>query len=157
MNIFLWNLFLAATWAFALGDFTLGNLVIGFLLGYAALWLGGDVLRSKSYCRRMPRLVALVVYFLIQVVRANLRVAYDVMTPTHRMRAGIVAVPLDAETDEEITLLATLITLTPGTLSLGVSGDRKVLYVHSMYIGDSEKEKKSLKQGFERRLLRVLR
>ena len=52
------------------------------------------------------------------------------------MKPGIVKIPLDLETDVEITLLASLITLTPGTLSLDVSKDKKVLYVHSMYVYD---------------------
>jgi len=53
--------------------------------------------------------------------------------------------------------LANLITLTPGTLSLDVSDDRKVLYVHAMYINDREQFVQSIKQGFERRLLEILR
>lgn len=60
-------------------------------------------------------------YFLWQLLLSNLRVAYDVITPRLYMRPGILAVPLDAEIDLEITLLANLITLTPGTLSLDVS------------------------------------
>lgn len=157
MNTFLWNIFLAVVWAFAWGDFTLGNLLVGLVLGYAVLWLGADIFGSASYCHRVPRLIALVLFFVSKVLQANLRVAYDVMTPKHRMRAGIIALPLDAKTDGEITLLAAMITLTPGTLALGVSADRKTLYVHSMYIDDPEEEKRALKGGFERRLLEVLR
>jgi multicomponent Na+:H+ antiporter subunit E len=73
------------------------------------------------------------------------------------MRPGVVALPLEAKTDGEITLLAGLITLTPGTLSLDVSADRKFLYVHSMYIDDPEREKERLKRRFEKRLLEMLR
>lgn len=73
------------------------------------------------------------------------------------MKPGIVKVPLDAKSDIEITLLANLISLTPGTLSLDVSNDRKVLYVHAMYISDKEKFINDIKQGFERRLLEILR
>jgi multicomponent Na+:H+ antiporter subunit E len=75
------------------------------------------------------------------------------------MRPGIIAIPLDARTDLEITLLANLITLTPGTLSLDVSADRRVLYVHVMYIDndDIEAVRRSIKDGFERRVLEVLR
>jgi multicomponent Na+:H+ antiporter subunit E len=68
-----------------------------------------------------------------------------------------VRVPLDAESDLEITLLANLISLTPGTLSLDVSDDKKVLYVHSMYIEDKEEFIHGIKNGFERRLLELLR
>jgi multicomponent Na+:H+ antiporter subunit E len=86
---------------------------------------------------------------------ANLRVTIDVLTPTHRMQPVIVAFPLDAKTDFEITLLANLITLTPGTLSLDVSEDKKVLYIHSMYVSDPDKFREQLKNGFERKLLEI--
>jgi multicomponent Na+:H+ antiporter subunit E len=68
-----------------------------------------------------------------------------------------VAIPLDVETDVEITLLANLITLTPGTLSMDISDDRKVLYVHAMYVDDPEALRAEIKNGFERRVLEMLR
>ena len=160
MNAFLWNIFLAGAWTFALGELSLTNLLLGFALGYAILWLGREVFGATRYCDRVPRLIELLLFFTGEVVLANLRVALDVLTPEHRMRAGIIAVPLDAKTDGEITLLANMITLTPGTLSLGVSADRRHLYVHVMYIRDAEDldaERRILKEGFERRLLGVLR
>ena len=96
-------------------------------------------------------------FFLWQLILSNLRVAYDVITPRLYMRPGIVAVPLDAQTDEEITLLANLITLTPGTLSLGVSEDRRTLYVHAMFVDSPDRVRDSIKNGFERRLLELIR
>ena len=88
---------------------------------------------------------------------SSLRVARDVISPRPRFRPGIVGVPLDAETDGEITLLACLITLTPGTLSLDVSEDRKTLFVHSMWIGDPDGFRREIKDGFERRVLELMR
>ena len=72
---------------------------------------------------------------------------------------GVVAIPLDARTDAEITLLANLITLTPGSVSLDLSEDKRVLYVHAMYIdgGDVEAYRRSVKEGLERRVLELLR
>jgi multicomponent Na+:H+ antiporter subunit E len=72
---------------------------------------------------------------------------------------GVIGIPLDARTDAEITLLANLITLTPGSVSLDLSEDRSVLYVHAMYIdgGDVEAYRRSVKEGLERRVLELLR
>ena len=72
---------------------------------------------------------------------------------------GVVAIPLDARTDVEIAVLANLITLTPGSVSLDLSEDRRVLYVHAMYIdgGDVEAYRRSVKDGLERRVLELLR
>lgn len=72
---------------------------------------------------------------------------------------GVVAIPLDARTDAEITLLANLITLTPGSVSLDLSDDRRFLYVHAMYIdgGDVEAYRQTVKERLERRVLELLR
>lgn len=72
---------------------------------------------------------------------------------------GVIAIPLDARTDAEISLLANLITLTPGSVTLDLSEDRRVLYVHAMYIdgGDIEAYRRAVKDGLERRVLEILR
>lgn len=100
-----------------------------------------------------------ILFFLWELLAANLRVAVDILTPPHQMRPGIIAIPLDVETDAEITLLTNLITLTPGTLSLDLSADRRVLYIHTMYIDrdDIDAARERIKSGFERRVLEVLR
>jgi multicomponent Na+:H+ antiporter subunit E len=157
MKAFLWNIFLAAVWVAAWGDFSLLNLLLGYLLGYIVLMLGGDLFGSRGYSARLPRLIEFVCYFSWELLLANLRLAYDIITPRHHMRPGIIAMPLEAETDGEILLLASAISLTPGTLSLDVSPDREFLFVHSMYIHDAEEEKRKLKYGFERRVLGLLR
>ena len=81
------------------------------------------------------------------------------LTPMSYVCPGVVAIPLDARTDVEIALLANLITLTPGSVSLDLSEDRRVLYVHAMYIdgGDVEAYRHSIKEGLERRVLELLR
>ncbi len=81
--------------------------------------------------------------------------AYEVITPRLNMTPGIIMVPLEVKSDIAITVLANMISLTPGTLSIDVSNDKKVLFVHAMYIKDREKFIKSIKEGFERRILEV--
>jgi multicomponent Na+:H+ antiporter subunit E len=90
------------------------------------------------------------------VWRSNLRVAYDVLSPHPRIAPAIVELPLTASGDGEITALANLISLTPGTLSLKVSDDRRALFVHVMYLDDEPTAIAELKD-LERRILEVLR
>ncbi|REK18424.1 MAG: Na+/H+ antiporter subunit E [Planctomycetota bacterium] len=157
MIFFLWNLLLALAWAFAVGVPSTGNLLLGFALGWGVLWLGRSILGSGDYTRRIAKIAEFAVFFAWKLLVANIRVARDVLTVKNYMQPAILAVPLDARTDAEIVLLANLISLTPGTLSLDVSHDRRFLYVHSMYTDDPEQAKLQLKQGFERRVLEVLR
>jgi len=158
MSTFLWNIFLAMVWVAITEQFTGTNLVIGFVLGYLILGFARVTVATDSpYFRKGWQSISFVVYFLKEMLLANLRVAYDVVTPTYYMRPAVVAVPLEAKTDVEITLLAMVITLTPGTLSLDVSTDRKVLYIHAMFAADPEALRHEIKDGFERRLLELLR
>ncbi len=80
------------------------------------------------------RIVRSLVIFLVELVKANLRVALEVLTPGFRMTAGIVRVPTRARTPLELVLLANAISLTPGTLTLEVDEQDRVLYVHGLYV-----------------------
>ena len=107
--------------------------------------------------RKIPRLIGFLLFYIKELLRANLRVAHDAVTPTHYMRPALLAVPLDARTDLEIMLLANLITMTPGTVSIDVSTDRRVLYVHVMYVQDPDSIRREIKDQLERRVLELLR
>jgi multicomponent Na+:H+ antiporter subunit E len=157
--MFLWNILLALAWSALNGEFSIRNLLVGLILGYVilSLMITADVVGSRTYTRRVSSAVRMLAFFLWELLLANLRVARDVLTPHPRMRPGIVAIPLDAKTDPEIVFLATLITLTPGTITLDVSDDRRVMYIHAMYIDDLDALRRGIKDGFERRALEVLR
>jgi multicomponent Na+:H+ antiporter subunit E len=101
--------------------------------------------------------LALLAFLFRQFLVANLRMAVDVIGPTARMRPAIVRVPLDATEEYEILLLSTLINLTPGSIALDVTSDRKALYVHVMHLTTPEAVRAEIKTGFERRVLEVLR
>lgn len=127
-----------------------------FLLLFSLLWLSSWFYR-RSYFRKIPKAINLGLFFLKEMLVANVKVAFDILTPHYYMRPTIIAVPLRAKTNLEIMLLANMITLTPGTLSIDVSKNRKTLYVHALYVknNDVEKVKQHIKDGFERRLLEL--
>jgi multicomponent Na+:H+ antiporter subunit E len=157
MKPFFWNLLLALLWMFATGAFTFSNLVLGVTVGFLILFIAQRTGAPGHYAWQCWHIIRLGVYFLHELLMSTLRVMYDVLTPGHHMRAGIIAVPLDARTDSEITILASLITMTPGTLCLDVSTDRKVMYVHAMYVTDVEQFRQGIKQRLEKRVLNALR
>ncbi|MGI9510845.1 MAG: Na+/H+ antiporter subunit E [Geminicoccaceae bacterium] len=153
---FVINLALAVGWAALFSAFNLPSLATGFAVGYAILWLLSPLFADSRYCQRLFSLVRLVAFFLRELLVSSLQVAWDVITPSHRSRPGIVAVPIDAKTDFEIATLANLVSLTPGTLSLDVDSDRRTLYVHAMFVDDPENIRREIKQGMERRVLEAL-
>lgn len=127
-------------------------LIFGLVFGL--LWLLSAV-HDTAYFRKLPLAMGLLLYFLKEVFMANIKIAYDIITPSFRLRPTVIAFPLTVKTDLEITVLACMFTLTPGSLSLDVSKDRKILYVHVLYLqeGGVEALIEKLKNGFERRLI----
>lgn len=156
-NQFLLNILLAVAWVLLTGKVEAGNFIEGLIIGYIILWVSKSALGGTKYFKKIPGAVGFFFYFVKELIIANLKVAYDIITPKDHMTPGIVAIPLDAKTDMEITLLANLITLTPGSLSLDISNDKKILYVHSLFIDDPDKFRMEIKNGLERKLLEVMR
>ena len=156
MKVLLTNLVLAIVWITLTGYFTYTNFIFGFVLGYIVIILTRPQEGCSKYIRKVPQVISFTLFFLWELTKANMKVAYDVVTPRDYMRPGIVSYKLEGESDLEITLLMNLISLTPGTLSLDVSSDRKVLYIHAMYVGETQEFRDEIRH-FECRLLEVLR
>lgn len=158
MTIFLWNILLALAWLALTGVFTPGNLVVGFGLSYVILRFAQYAIGPSPYFGKVFDVIRFILFFLYELIASSLRVAHDVLTPTHYMRPGVIAIPLEIESDEEITLVANLISLTPGTLSLDVSADRRTLYIHAMYVDEEDIDafRQKIKR-FERKILEVTR
>lgn len=156
MSIFVLNAFLALSWAALVGSFTLPNLLLGYAMGYLALWVARPLFAKSTYFERVWRILRLALLFVYELVVSSLRVVWDVITPTHLARPGIIALPLDARGEGEILLVANLISLTPGTLSLDLSPDGETLYVHAMFVDDPDALRRELKEGMERHVLEAL-
>ncbi len=152
MNLFFINCFFAFGYMGVQGLFTLYGFLVGFTLGYAALWLTQPLYSDTKYFQRALKTTKLIAYFVWDLLMSNLKVLWDVVTPQHISRPGIVGVPLRAKTDLEILLVSNMISLTPGTLSIDLSADRKILYVHVMFLDDPEAFRKSVREGIEHRL-----
>ena len=147
------SLLLALAWAAFQGEVTLFNLLVGYLFGYAILTLlakGGVV--PPTLVARTTRAVGLAAFFGWELLLANIRVAADVLRPQTAIRPAIVAIPLEVTMDAEILLLSMLINITPGSVTIDLSHDRKTLYVHVMHMDSVETTRREIKEGFERRI-----
>ena len=159
--LFLLNVALAIIWVALTGEAHFINFLEGFLLSGLVIWvLYGTVDDPPPYrgftrvrYRYLPRFI---IYFCKELIIASLTVTYYIIAPQRKLTPGVVAVPLDLKTDLQITVLANLITLTPGTLSLDVSTDRQVIYVHTITMKDAQSFREGIKSGFEKRVLEIL-
>ena len=156
-SLFLINILLALAWGAMTGSFAEVNLLFGFLLGTLALYIIREQVGTSRYTRRLWQIVSLALLFVYELLLSALRVAVIVLRPKIELKPGIIAYPLTVDRDFEITMLANLITLTPGTLSVDVSDDRKTLYVHCIDVPDKQATIDDIKNGFERKILEAFR
>lgn len=159
MNNLLLNLVMAISWSAFTGNFSLENLILGFLLGMVVIAFLRREGTAVSYVARLRKLLLFTLFYLKELVVSSLRVAYDVIRPRHSLHPGIIAIPLDAKTPGEITVLATLLTLTPGSTVMEISDDNKQLYLHHFYLDPMriEEVKRSIKETYERQVLELMR
>ncbi|MGF7160478.1 multicomponent Na+:H+ antiporter subunit E [Rhodoligotrophos appendicifer] len=151
------NMALAFLWAAITANFSVINIVFGFVLGLLALWMVREQLASESYFTRLGHFLRLGFIFLRELTLSTWSVAKLAWTPTPQYRPAFIAYPLKVQSSAEITLLANLITLTPGTLSVDVSNDRSTLYIHALDVPDIEALRASIADSFERRIEEALR
>ena len=151
MNTLVANLFFAVAWMIFFNTFNWLSVFSGLVVGYGILWLIQPLMGVKSaYFKRVWYWVKLLVMFNYEPIVSSIAVLWDILTPTHRARPAMIEMPLDVKSDAGILLVTNLISLTPGTLSIDVSEDRKTLSLHAMFADDPEAVCRQLKDGMEK-------
>lgn len=136
MTMFLLNILLAVLWCFTWGSFDFYTLAAGFALSYALLGVYSRVTVVEGYGTKARDLVRFAAYFVRVVFVANLQIAYEILTPGLGVTPRIVRFDVTGLTPVQRTILANSINLTPGTLVVDMSPDRRTFYVHCMYARD---------------------
>jgi multicomponent Na+:H+ antiporter subunit E len=148
---------LALTWLALTGSWTPANGLLGLGLAALASSFAREHRQPRDITPRAFKVVVLALLFIYELLLSGLRVARLVLSPRMQLKPGIFAYPLKVDRNFEITLLANLITLTPGTLSVDVSDDRRTLFVHAIDCADPERARRDIADGFERRILEAFR
>ncbi len=113
------------------------------------------LLRFKRFVVRIFDVMQFIVFYIKELIISSCVLAYDVVRPRKSFKHGIVAVPIDIKSDTALLALINLVSMTPGSLVVDLTRDKKTLYVHSMYLDDAEEFKRKLKHDFERRIKKV--
>lgn len=156
---FLLNLLLAFLWMALNSSGSIGSFIMGFLLGGAILFLFRKFLPPSRpiYFRRIWPITKLLLIFIRELTISNFVVIGHILRPKLAIQPGIFAYETALTSDKQITLLSCLICLTPGTLTLDVSKDGKILYIHSINIADAEVLGNQIRNSFERAIMEVTR
>ncbi len=146
-------IFLLIIWCGFSNNFSLANLILGLCIATMCNFL---VVRQIASSRiNMIRLLKLIGYMLWQLIKSSIEVAWDVITPTHLHQPELIEIPLACTTDIEKTLLANLLSLTPGTLSIDLNKQNNHLIIHAMFAQDKQKIIDFVKNNLEAKLLKV--
>lgn len=158
MNVFILSPVFVLIWLSVTGSWTIPNLLFGALITALSLSLIRRYLEDEgTYWFKPFAVLKLTLLFFKELAMSAIRIAILVTRKKIDIQPGIFAYPLRVTTDFEITLLANIITLTPGTLSVDVSEDRKFLYVHGIDCSDVDAAKRDIAEGFEQKIMEAFR
>lgn len=153
----LFNLLIAFLWMLLNSNSSGSSFMVGYVLGMAILFILRKTWSSPFYLSRLWAMLKLLLIFIRELVISGFVVIGHILRPRLAIRPGIIAYQTALTSNWEVTLLSCLICLTPGTLTLDVSGDNKTLYIHAMDIGDAELLVKQIRGTFEQAIKEVTR
>ena len=153
------SLLLLVCWLWLNNTLAPGHVLLGAALCVAIPYVTRRFWPEPLVVRRPLRVVEYAAVVLYDVVVANLQVAAIILGPLSRLRPAFVRVPLELRTDFAVTVLASTVTLTPGTVSVEVEDDatgRRWLVVHALRCLDADEMVRTIKERYERRLREIL-
>ena len=140
---------LFVVWLLLTNSFTLGNILLAVFLAWGIAFLISGLQSDTAKVKKPLKAFKYVLVLLGDIFVSNLVVAKQVLGPMHQLQPGFIAIPLDLKESLPITLLASTISLTPGTVSTEISTDLKTLYVHALHVTDEQALILSIKQRYE--------
>lgn len=156
LHRFILNIILMAVWIMITFDFSVENMVLGFLLGGVIIFLIRGHFNNDAYLYRIWIFMKLVIFFIYEIIRSSLRVVFLVIFKAKNLNSKIIEYELDIKTNFQMTLLANMITLTPGTLSVDII-DKKIILIHVLEAENPEEVKQSIKEGFEKKIMEIFK
>ncbi|SFJ18508.1 multicomponent Na+:H+ antiporter subunit E [Halobacillus dabanensis] len=151
------NIIIAIMWMFLSETYNFTSFLVGYILGIILLFVLQRFVPDSFYMKRTWKFFLLILLFVRELILSNIDIVKHVYKPKMDMKPGIFALPIDVKTNFEITLLANLISLTPGTLSVVVSEDHTKIYIHAMDMPDVQESVDDIKNTFEKRIMEVTR
>ena len=150
------TLALTLVWLGLVNKVTVGNEVLGLFLGLVVPVLTAPYWPNRPRIARPLKVIEYVLVVLWDIVVANVQVALIILfKPNDKIRSAWVSVPLDLTSAEAITVLAGTITMTPGTVSVGLANDGSAILVHCLHADDPEAVRDDIKARYERRLKEI--
>lgn len=143
-------------WFMLVNELKLISALMALILAVAVPLLTAPYWPDRPKLRNPVAMAGFFAVVMYDIVKANIEVAMIIlfMKPQDIQEAWI-AVPVDLDSPEAITLLAGTITMTPGTVSADLSADGKTILVHALHAPDPDAIRDDIKARYESRLKRI--
>ncbi|ENP2377547.1 Na+/H+ antiporter subunit E [Staphylococcus pseudintermedius] len=149
------NLFLAIFWLFVSDSYTMNAFVLGYLFALLLVFLMRKLLPGRFCVITLYKVIKLVFVFLLELIKANIDVLRIILQPRIKNESAFFVYETDLEHPWQVALLSNLITLTPGTVVIGVNDDMKRLYIHCLNFSTKEEEVAGIKGSLEKAVREV--
>lgn len=144
-----------AVWLLLMGKVDAGSVTIGLALAVLLPAVGQRLRPARASMRRPWVALRLAGVVLWDIVLSNVNVARLILGREARLRPHFVWIPLDVTNPYGIAALAGIITMTPGTVTVGLSEDRRHLLVHFLDVDDTAEAAAQIKARYEAPLREV--
>ncbi len=151
------NLFIALLWMFLQDEWSVLSFIGGYLVGLLVVFSLRRFFPTSFYLKKILAIIKLFLVFLHESIISSIYVISQVIKRNIDVTPGIFKLETELESDLEVTLLALLITLTPGSVVVEVTPDKKVFYVHGLNLPESIDAVIQSKVVFEKAIKEVTR
>ncbi|MEH6567045.1 MAG: Na+/H+ antiporter subunit E [Halopseudomonas sp.] len=142
-------------WQLLVNGISAGSLIMGVLLAWLIPLLTNVFWPNPPSSCRVDRLLLFVWRVLVDILLANLQVARLILGPRRELRPAFVEYPLSLQHEFSISVLASTVSLTPGTVSADISADRKTLLIHGLDVADEQQLIEHIRRRYEMPLKEV--
>lgn len=153
----LFSLFLALLWLLMVNEVSVAHALLGLALGVAIPFATHGFWPEEAKIRRPLPLLRYLLVLLVDILRSNLVVALRILRPARHLRPGFFTYPLALEDDFAITILASTISLTPGTVSIHYDAEANTLLVHALHLEDEDETIADIRERYEKPLEEIFR
>ncbi|MCR8914398.1 Na+/H+ antiporter subunit E [Marinobacter panjinensis] len=151
----LFSLFLALLWLLMVNSFSVAHMLLGLALGVFIPFVTRSFWPEQAKVRYLLPLLRYFLVLMVDIVRSNLIVAKRILWYPNQLTPGFVIFPLELDDDFAITILASTISLTPGTVTAHYDSDAGTLLIHALHVTDEDELVRQIKDQYERPLKEI--
>lgn len=151
------NLLIAITWMLLNESWDVVSFAVGYFIGFLIIFSMRRFFSVPFYGKKTISIVKLLLLFVVELIKSSIVVLKEILRPTLKIKPGIYRSETILETDFEISLLVTLLTLTPGSVVMEIDPKAKVMYIHAMDADDFHNNIRKTKRLFENAIIEVMR